>query len=106
MKKPIAVLDNILVEKIIEDNKAGLALPEYMEGDDKMKPIDMGKVISVGHGIRRVDGTISPQVIKEGDVIYFSRYYPIKIEGKDYLVTKEVHVLLIIKDEKVKSTKS
>jgi co-chaperonin GroES (HSP10) len=104
--KPIAVLDNILVEKIIEKNKTGLALPEYMEGEDKMKPIDMGKVISVGHGIRRADGTISPQVIEVGDVIYFSRYYPIKIEEKEYLVTKEVHVLIVLKDEKIITRKS
>jgi co-chaperonin GroES (HSP10) len=101
--KTIAVLDNILVEKITE-NKTGLFLPDDVKTDNREE--GRGKVISVGHGIRRADGTIVPQVVKEGDVIYFSRYTPIKVDGKEYLLTKEVHVLLIEKDEKTKPNKS
>jgi co-chaperonin GroES (HSP10) len=101
--KPIAVLDNILVERVVDQNKAGLVLPEYVKNDERAE--GKGRVISVGQGIRRADGTIAPQIIKEGDIIYFSRYTPVKIEDKEYLITKEVHVLLILKDEKVKSNK-
>jgi co-chaperonin GroES (HSP10) len=96
--KPIAVLDNILVERIVE-NKLGLLLPDNIKTDDRAE--GKGKVISVGQGIRRADGTIAPQIIKEGDIIYFSRYTPVKIEEKEYLITKEVHVLLILKNEKI-----
>ena len=103
MQKPIAVLDNILVERTTDENKSGLLLPTDAKTDDRAE--GKGKVISVGHGIRRVDGTISPQIIKEGDVIYFSRYTPVKIEEKEYLITKEVHVLLILRDEEIKPTK-
>jgi len=100
MQKPIAVLDNILVERVVE-NKTGLFLPQDVKTDDRAE--GKGKVVSVGHGIRRADGTIAPQIVKEGDTIYFSRYTPVKIEEKEYLITKEVHVLLILKDEKIKS---
>ena len=103
MKNPIAVLDNILVEKLVE-NKTGLVLPEGINADEN-RAEGKGKVVSVGHGIRRADGTIAKQIIEVGDVIYFSRYTPVKIEDKEYLITKEVHVLLILKDEEIKPTK-
>jgi co-chaperonin GroES (HSP10) len=105
--KPIAVLDNILVEPITENQTtAGILIPEGGMKGTQERFEGKGKVLSVGHGIRKADGKIVPQIIEEGDIIYFSRCTPIRLDGKDYVMTKEVHVLLILKDEKIKSTKS
>lgn len=105
MKKIIAVLDNIVVEKITDtETKSGIVLPEYAQSNTQERAEGKGKVIAVGNGIRKLDGTLTPLMVKKGDIIYFSKYIPVKIDEKDYLLTKEVYVLIIIeeiKDEKI-----
>ena len=98
------LLNNILVESIIDEKtKSGLIIPLLPGVRESPRESGKGKVISVGQGIRKPDGSIVPLLVKKGDIILFSRYSPVKIDEKDYLITKEEFVLAILKDEKIKS---
>lgn len=89
-------LNNILVDKI-EENVSGLILPDTIQ---EKKSEGKGKVIAVGQGIRNMDGSISPLLVKKGDIILFNRYSLVKIEKKEYLLVREEWVVAILKDEK------
>ena len=93
------LLDNILMEPIVEDKtKSGLLLPESQQPSKRES--GKGKVISVGQGIRKPDGSIAPLLVKKGDIVLYSRYSPVRIEEQDYLITKEEWVLAILKNGK------
>lgn len=92
--KPIG--DRVLIEPIEEDNttKSGIVIPDTAE---KERP-EKGKIIAVGTGRIADDGKPIPMSIKEGQIVLFSKYGPteIKVDGKEYLITKEEDVLAII----------
>ena len=87
--------DRILVKRIElgEQVKGGIIIPDTA----KEKPME-GKVVAVGGGKVKEDGTKQPLDLKEGDRILFGKYAgtEVKIEDEEYLIMREDDVLGII----------
>lgn len=94
MLKPLS--DHIILESIKEEmvTEGGIILPETAEKEKPQK----GKVIAVGPGRLKDDGTRIPLEVKVGDVVIFHQYGPseIKIDKKEYLVAREDDIIAII----------
>jgi chaperonin GroES len=84
--------DRLIVERIEGEEKtsSGLFIPDTA----KEKP-QQGRVLAVGKGKVREDGTVQPLDLKSGDTILFGKYSgtDIKIDGKDFLIMREDDVL-------------
>jgi chaperonin GroES len=84
--------DRLIVERVAEEEKtsSGLFIPETA----KEKP-QQGKVVAVGKGRVKEDGTIQPLDLKAGDKILFGKYAgtEINVEGNEYLIMREDDVL-------------
>jgi chaperonin GroES len=87
--------DRIIVERVEAEEKTAGGL--YLPDNAKEKPT-RGKVIAVGKGKVREDGTVSPLDLKVGDHILFGRYSgtEIKIDEQEYLIMREDDVLGVI----------
>jgi len=87
--------DRIIVKRLEEEEKTkgGIIIPETA----KEKPIE-GRVIAVGDGKIKEDGTKIPMEVKKGDRVLFVKYAgtEIKIDGEEHLMMKEDDVLAII----------
>ncbi|ETR71011.1 MAG: chaperonin GroES [Candidatus Magnetoglobus multicellularis str. Araruama] len=87
--------DRILVQRVEEETKTkgGIIIPDSA----KEKPIE-GKVVAVGNGKVKDDGTRAPMDLKEGDKILFGKYSgtEVKIDGEEYLIMREDDVLGVI----------
>ena len=87
--------DRIIVQRIEEGEQkvGGIIIPDTA----KEKP-QQGKVIAVGAGKVKEDGTRQPLDCKDGDTILFGKYsgQEIKIDGEEYLILREDEVLAII----------
>jgi len=87
--------DRIIVQRVEEEEKTkgGIIIPDTA----KEKPIE-GKVIAVGAGRIKKDGTKMPLEIKKGDRVLFTKYggNEIKMDGEEYLMMKEEDILAII----------
>lgn len=87
--------DRILVERIEEDSKSkgGIIIPDSA----KEKPQE-GRVIAVGNGKIRDDGSTQPLDVKKGDRLLFSKYSgtEVTIESGEHLIIREDDVLGII----------
>ena len=92
--KPLS--NHVFLETAEEEKttKSGIVLPDSAE---KEKPIK-GKVLAVGPGKMKDDGTTQPMSVKVGDVVLFKKYGPdeIEMDGKKYLVGDEDDILAII----------
>lgn len=88
--------DRVLVqrEESNEKTSGGIIIPDTA----KEKPAE-GKVIAVGDGIRKEDGSILALNVKVGDKILFAKWggNEVTIDGKDYLIMKESDILGILK---------
>jgi chaperonin GroES len=87
--------DRLIVKRLEEEEKTkgGIIIPDTA----KEKPIE-GKVIAVGKGKIKEDGTQIPMEVKKGDRILFAKYAgtEIKIDGEEHLIMKEDDVFAII----------
>ena len=87
--------DRLIVERLNGEEKtaSGLFIPDSA----KEKP-QQGKVIAVGKGKVRDDGTVQPTDVKAGDKILFGKYSgtEIKIDGEDFLIMREDDVLAVV----------
>lgn len=87
--------DRIIVKRLEEEEKTkgGIIIPDTA----KEKPFE-GKVIAVGEGRIKEDGTKIPLEVKKGDRILFAKYAgsDVKIDGEDHLIMKEDDVLAVI----------
>jgi len=87
--------DRIIVKRLEEEEKTkgGIIIPDTA----KEKPIE-GRVVAVGDGKIKEDGTKIPMDVKKGDRILFAKYAgtEIKIDGEEHLMMKEDDVLAII----------
>jgi len=94
--KIVPLQDRVLVKRIEEEEqtKGGIIIPDTA----KEKPIE-GKVVAVGKGKVKEDGTVMPLDVKAGDKVLFSKYAgtEIKIEGEEHLIMREDDILGIIK---------
>ncbi len=87
--------DRIIVKRLEEEEKTkgGIIIPDTA----KEKPIE-GRVVAVGDGKIKEDGTKIPMEVKKGDRILFAKYggTEIKIDGEEHLMMREDDVLAII----------
>jgi chaperonin GroES len=89
-------LHDRLIIKTLEEGektKGGIIIPDTA----KEKPVE-GKVIAVGAGRIKKDGTKMPLEIKKGDRVLYAKYggTEIKIDGEEYLMMKEDDILAVI----------
>jgi len=92
--KPLG--DRVLVKRSEESDEktaSGLIIPDTA----KEKP-QKGKVVSVGQGNLKEDGTRTPLEVKEGDVILFGKYSgnEIKLDGEEFLIMHESDILGVL----------
>jgi chaperonin GroES len=87
--------DRIIVERIEGDEKTASGL--YIPDSAKEKP-QQGRVVAIGKGRVREDGTIQPLDLKKGDRILFGKYSgsDIKLDSTEYLIMREEDVLGVI----------
>jgi chaperonin GroES len=87
--------DRILVQRVEESEQkvGGIIIPDTA----KEKP-QQGKVIAVGSGKIKDDGTRIPMDVKPGDLILFGKYsgQEIKLDGVEYLIVREEEVLAVL----------
>ena len=87
--------DRILVQRLEEGEQmvGGIIIPDTA----KEKP-QQGKVIAVGNGKVKDDGTRIPLDVKAGDRILFGKYsgQDIKLDGDEYLIMREDVVLAVL----------
>ena len=95
--KPLG--DRVLIEPVSKEDregktKSGIIIPDTAE---KERP-EEGKIIAVGEGKKTENGRIVPMSLKSGQRVLFTKYGPneIKVDGKEYLIAKEVDILAII----------
>jgi len=87
--------DRLIVQRLEEEErtKGGIIIPDTA----KEKPIE-GKVIAVGTGRNKKDGTKIPLEVKKGNRVLYAKYAgtEVKIDGEEYLIMKEDDILAII----------
>ena len=87
--------DRILVTRIEEGEQkvGGIIIPDSA----KEKP-QQGKVVAVGSGKVKDDGTRIALDVKAGDHILFGKYsgQEIKLDGEEYLIMREDEVLAVL----------
>jgi chaperonin GroES len=87
--------DRVIVKRLEEEErtKGGIIIPDTA----REKPIE-GKVIAVGDGKIKEDGTKIPLEVKKGDRVLFAKYAgtEIKIDGEEHLMMREDDILAII----------
>jgi chaperonin GroES len=90
--------DRIIVQRLEEGEQqiGGIIIPDSA----KEKP-QQGKVLAVGNGKTREDGTRIPLDVRRGNLILFGKYsgQEIKLDGEEYLIVKEDEVLAVIESE-------
>jgi chaperonin GroES len=91
--KPLG--DRLIVEPIEQEGltASGIVLPETA----KEKPMQ-GKVLAIGPGARKEDGSRIAMDVSTGDTVLYAKYAgtEVKIENKKYLILKETDVLAIV----------
>lgn len=91
--KPLG--DRLIVEPIEpeEMTASGIVLPETA----KEKPV-RGKVLAIGPGARKEDGSRIAVDVSTGDTVLYARYTgtEVKIESKKYLILKESDILAVV----------
>ncbi len=96
--------DRIIIQRLEEGEQkvGGIIIPDSA----KEKP-QQGKVIAVGIGKVKDDGTRQAPDVKAGDLILFGKYsgQEIKLDGEDYLIMKEDEILGVIEDADMKNKK-
>jgi chaperonin GroES len=87
--------DRVIVERVeaVEKSAGGLFIPDTA----KEKPQE-GKVIAVGKGKRREDGTLIAPDVKKGDRILFSKYAgsDVTLDGNEYIIMREDDILGVL----------
>ena len=96
--------DRILVQRIEEGEQkvGGIIIPDTA----KEKP-QQGKVVAVGNGKVKDDGTRVELDVKDGDHILFGKSsgQEIKLDGEEYLIMREDEVLAVLDAAAAKSKK-
>jgi len=87
--------DRVLVKRLEEDEKTkgGIIIPDSA----KEKPI-MGKIVAVGKGKVREDGTVAPLDVKKGDKVLFSKYggTDVTVGDEEVLILREDDILGVV----------
>jgi len=87
--------DRVIVKRMEEEEKTkgGIIIPDTA----KEKPAE-GKIVAVGDGRIKKDGTKIPLEVKAGDRVLFTKYggTEVKIDGEEHLMMREEDILAII----------
>ena len=87
--------DRLIVEPIEQEEvtASGIVLPETA----KEKPMQ-GKVLAVGPGARKDDGSRAVMDVNQGDTVLYAKYAgtEVKLDGKKLLILKESDALAIV----------
>ena len=87
--------DRIIVQRLEEGEQkvGGIIIPDTA----KEKP-QQGKVVAVGAGKIKDDGTRVALDVKAGDTILFGKYsgQEIKLDGEEYLIMREEEILGVV----------
>ena len=87
--------DRLIVERIEETEQkvGGIIIPDTA----KEKP-QQGKVVAVGKGKLKDDGTVTPLDVAAGDKVLFGKYsgQEIKLDGDEYLIMREDEILGVL----------
>ena len=87
--------DRIIVKRLEEEDvtKGGIIIPDTA----KEKPVE-GKVVAVGGGRVKKDGSKVPVDMKVGDRVLFAKYAgtEVKIDGVEHMMMREDEILAII----------
>ena len=87
--------DRLIIQTLLEEEKTkgGIIIPDTA----KEKPVE-GKVIAVGAGRVKKDGTKMPLEVKKGDRVLYAKYAgtEIKMDGEEYLMMREDDILAVI----------
>ena len=90
--------DRLIVERIekTEQKVGGIIIPDTA----KEKP-QQGKVIAVGKGKVKDDGSVSPLDVKAGDTVLFGKYsgQEIKLDGDEFLIMREDEILGVLESD-------
>ncbi|MEW5961054.1 MAG: co-chaperone GroES [Chloroflexota bacterium] len=93
--KPLG--DRLIIEPIEQQEMtaSGIVLPETA----KEKPMQ-GKVLAVGPGARKDDGSRIVVDVVEGDVVLYAKYAgtEVKLQDKKYLILKESDILAVVQN--------
>ena len=91
--KPLG--DRLIVEPIEQEEMtaSGIVLPETA----KEKPMQ-GKVLAVGPGARKDDGSRAELDVAVNDTVLYAKYAgtEVKLDNKKYLILKESDVLAVV----------
>ena len=87
--------DRLIVKRLEAEEKTSSGL--YIPDSAKDRP-QTGRVVAVGKGKVKEDGTIQPLDLKAGDTILFGKYAgtEVKIEGEELLIMREDDVLGVL----------
>ena len=87
--------DRLIVKRLEEGEKTASGL--YIPDSAKEKP-QQGKVLAVGKGKVREDGSIQPLDLQVGDVVLFGKYsgQEVKVDGDDVLIMREDDVYGVV----------
>ncbi len=90
--------DRLIIERIEETEQmvGGIIIPDTA----KEKP-QQGKVIAVGKGKVKDDGTVSPLDVQAGDKVLFGKYsgQEIKLDGDEFLIMREDEILGVLESD-------
>jgi chaperonin GroES len=91
--KPLG--DRLIVEPIEQEEMtaSGIVLPETA----KEKPMQ-GKVLAVGPGARKDDGSRAELDVAVNDTVLYAKYAgtEVKLDNKKYLILKETDILAVV----------
>jgi len=87
--------DRIIVKRLDSEEKTASGL--YIPDSAKDKP-QQGKVMAVGKGKVKEDGSVLPVDVRKGDKILFGKYAgtEIKVDDEEYLIMREEDVLGVV----------
>jgi chaperonin GroES len=92
LRKLIPLADRILVQRILPKTQTagGVFLPET-----KLDKPNEGKVIAVGPGGRKADGSLIPPSVKEGDTVLLPEYggHTVKLGEDEYQLFRDEDLL-------------
>ena len=90
--------DRLIIERIEETEQkvGGIIIPDTA----KEKP-QQGKVVAVGKGKVKDDGTVTPLDVQAGDKVLFGKYsgQEIKLDGDEFLIMREDEILGVLESD-------
>lgn len=95
MNKVTPLEDRVLLSSVVEEKTAsGIIIPETIRAERPQKV----KVLAVGPGMTKKDGSRIPMDVKAGDVVLISKYAvdEIEVDKERYYIARQNAILAII----------